>query len=90
MIIRYGCQSWGETAFTFDGRNICDPQGNILYTFDGTYIRKGASIYGEIVYSISGNCIYEGSTIKYSIHDDLIKEGGQSWGSTIFNITDKY
>ena len=86
MNIRKGVQSWAEIIYTFDGQYVRDVFGNVVYTIDGNYIREGSGYYAPIKYTMSNNCIYDGSIIKYSVHGNLIVEGGQSWGRIVYNI----
>lgn len=59
MNIRKGVQKWAEIVYTFDGQYVRDPYGNVAYTIEGNYIRMGYGGYGSIKYTISGNCIYD-------------------------------
>lgn len=87
MNIRNGAQSWATIAYTYDGKYVMDPYGNVKYTVDGKYIREGMGSYGPIKYTISGNCIYEGSYIAYSIHGNkVIKDTCQSWGTVAYTL----
>lgn len=86
MNIRKGVQSWAEILYTYDGTYIKNSFGDIIYTVDGNYIRQGNGNRGFVKYTIEGNCICENGRVVYSIHGNLILEGMQSWGNILYNM----
>ena len=92
IYIKEGIQSWGCVAYTFDGSYVYDRYGNVAYTLRGDQLYMGIGTNGAIKYTIDGNNICEGPTrfnVKYSIQGNHIVEGTASWGSVLYNLSDR-
>ena len=71
-----------------------NPYGDILYNFDGQYLRSGKSEYSEVIYNWDGQYLRKGSskyaTILYNFDGKNFRQGESRYGTVLYNWDGQY
>lgn len=71
-----------------------NPYGDVLYNFDGQFLRSGKSEYSEVIYNWDGQNLRKGNskyaTILYNFDGKNFRQGDSCYGKVLYNWDGQY